>query len=221
MRFQVGLHLNFELRLPVATTERVVARKLSRLRRCAAAQPFEEVSPFLSLSRPTPASSAWLDMLRMWAEIAAEPYDDDEPLLTGDVETACGFIVQPGEGCETAWFGLLRRSDERGDPRDWFWLCCCKTQYASLVSDRHLVTCHASLVRVLDHAVAMGFDVVVHDETHYWETRDEARLIAEVHAMNQLVARVAGAFGDAIGTERVEAPIFEHPRFERLEVGDS
>jgi hypothetical protein len=61
----------------------------------------------------------------------------------------------------------------------------------------------------------------VYDETQYWETRETSRLVAEVHAMNQLVARFTGRLSDAIGEGHdVQVPIFEHPRFERLEMGD-
>ena len=35
--------------------------------------------------------------------------------------------------------------------------------------------------------------------------------------MNRLVARFAGAFHDAAPDVHAEAPIFEHPDFERLE----
>lgn len=67
----------------------------------------------------------------------------------------------------------------------------------------------------------VGVKVVVRDETHYWETRDEARLIAEVNAMNRVVARIAGQLGDlkAVPDGQFRAPIFQHPRFERLEMG--
>jgi hypothetical protein len=89
------------------------------------------------------------------------------------------------------------------------------------LSDAHLIACHTTLIDMLDHAIQLGFAVDVYDETQYWETRDTSRLVVEVHAMNQLVARFAGRLSDAIGEgHAVHAPIFEHPRFERLEMGD-
>jgi hypothetical protein len=72
----------------------------------------------------------------------------------------------------------------------------------------------------LDRAIDLGIDVVVHDETGYWETRDETRLLAEVHRMNGIVARFAGAFSDKLSSDSIQAPIFEHPRFEHLEMGE-
>ena len=48
--------------------------------------------------------------------------------------------------------------------------------------------------------------------------------MAEVHAFNQVVARIAGAFGDAFDKSKehgvVGSPIFEHKEFERLEMGE-
>jgi hypothetical protein len=74
---------------------------------------------------------------------------------------------------------------------------------------------------MLDYAGKVGVDVVVRDETHYWETRDEQRLIAEVRKMNHIVAAFAGRLGDlgVPGSGELRAPIFGHPRFERLEMG--
>jgi hypothetical protein len=83
------------------------------------------------------------------------------------------------------------------------------------------VACHTRLVKLLDHASQMGVSLVVRDEAHFWETRDEVRLIAAVNAMNRTVAKLAGQLGDLRGLAdgQLRAPIFEHPRFERLEMG--
>ena len=59
------------------------------------------------------------------------------------------------------------------------------------------------------------------DEGQYWETRDEARLITNVQKMSKIVAAFAGRLSDALGDAHdVRAPIFDHPRFERLEMGE-
>ena len=74
------------------------------------------------------------------------------------------------------------------------------------------------IVALLDKAPDFGFDVIVRDETHYWETRDTAVLIAEVREMNRIVAGIAGTFHDAIGGRaHVGGAIFAHPEFEELE----
>jgi len=217
----IGLHLNYELRLPATTPRDVVIATLTNLHAFAQTLTLDALSPLL-VERGDPIDEPdRLASLRFWAPIIAEPYDEDVPPLTGDPQTAQGFFVHPGRRCETASFGLLRRADSRGEHAEWFWRCSCKTQYASIVSDAHLIACHTALVQLLDHAISLGINVEVYDETRYWETRDTARLVAEVHTMNQLVARFAGRLSDAIGEgPDVQAPIFEHPRFERLEMGD-
>ncbi len=219
----MGLTLNYELRLPPSTSRETAAAKLRELHAFAATLPFEKLSALLldSGENSNPDDER-REALRFWASLVARPFEDDAPALTGDPNSAMGFFVHPGKGCETACFGFLRRSDATGENADWFWYCCCKTQYASTVSEAHFVACHTSLVQMLDHAVRCGIDVVVRDEAQYWETRDEAQLIANVREMNRLVAGFAGRLSDAFGDAHdVRAPIFKHPSFERLEMGDS
>ena len=223
----MGLHLNFELRLPARTPRSEVARMLGLLRDFAATTKVAEVSPLVDLEVDR---SAYIndDVARAYrclhfiAEILGEPSpDNDEPHYTGDPRSAIGFRVDPGERAETAAFALMFRRAVSGDHEEWFWWCGCKTQYASVVSDEHLVTVHTSLVAILDMAIELGFDVVVRDETGYWESRSTETLITEVAKMNRIVARFAGAFSDAIGDGLdVRGAIFEHPRFERLEMGE-
>jgi hypothetical protein len=218
----MGLHLNYELRLPATNTDEQIAERLEALRTFAAELPFDEVSPVVRAhSAELPTARPWPAAIAFHASIIAEPWDEDAPALTGDVGTAQGFLVNPGQGCETAFFGFLRRADDAGGHSEWYWHCSCKTQYASTVSDVHLVTCHTSLVRLLDHASTLGVDVIVRDETFYWETRDVQRLISETHRMNRIVAAFAGKMSDVFGNgHSLRAPIFDHPRFERLEMGN-
>lgn len=220
----MGLTLHYDLRLPASTPNEEVDRILAALRERAHELRFEFVSPVATVQpRPQPSDAddrpgGWLGF---FASLIAEPYGEDRPALAGDVATARGFLVNPGEGCESATFGFLLRADATGSAREWFWQCSCKTQYASVVSDAHFVSCHTSLVSLLDHAVVLGVDVTVYDETGYWETRDERQLTDEVHRMNRLVAALAGRLADAIGPEHaIRAPIFEHRRFERLEMAE-
>ena len=140
---------------------------------------------------------------------------------------ALTFLILPRAQCEAALFGFIRPGSRRtydavefdGHPGDWFWAAFCKTQYASMISTEHLLACHLGLVRVLDHAATLGIGVEVHDETGYWEHRSTELLVAAVTDMNRLIARFAGALGDQIGDDHsVEAPIFDHPDFEHLEM---
>ncbi len=206
----MGLHLNYELRLPASATVEEVGHILVRLRDFALALPFKSVT---EISRR--------GGLRLLASVIAKVFVDDTPPLIADIDLVRGFSVIPGNGCESAAFAFMPRASQRGKHADWFWYSSCKTQYASVISDAHLVACHGGLVKLLDHAIALGVSVVVRDETRYWDTRDEQRLITEVHNMNRIVAALAGKVSDHAGVAngRVQAPIFGHPRFERLEMG--
>jgi len=214
------LNLNYELRLPGRTPSMDVSKTIEELYRFALTLPFSSVSPvyrapFAEAALTTRGEATF----RRVASILAEPREDEASSDVGNPDSATGFIVGPGKGCELATFGFMLRTDERGDAAEWFWHYSCKTQYASVVSDGHLVACHLSLIRLLDEAIRLGIDVVVRDDTQYWETRDEARLIAEVCSMNQTVAAIAGKFSDVIGPS-VGSPLFAHRQFEHLEMGE-
>lgn len=225
---RMGLTLHYELRAPASWPAPKIDAVLTALRQAALTKPFDEVSEFVVAERADDdTASPWSSTLRFFADILATPFEDDPPDLEADPNTARGFFVNPGEQCETASFAFLERRDAAGARADWFWRCHCKTQYASIVSDEHFVACHTNLVAMLDFAQSLGVDLHVEDETNYWESRDMEQLATEARAMNRLMARVAGALSDALevngdsdAPRRVEAPIFEHPRFERLEMGE-
>jgi hypothetical protein len=83
------------------------------------------------------------------------------------------------------------------------------------------VRCHTSIVALLDEAVRLGFDVRVFDEGEYWDTRDVATLVGKVDDMNHLIAGLAGALYDKLHPDvGLEAPIFDHPNFEHLEMNE-
>ncbi|MES2177074.1 MAG: hypothetical protein V4550_04350 [Gemmatimonadota bacterium] len=219
----MGLSIHYEFRLPATTTPAQVDTLLGALRTFALTLPFTDVTGIDGDQLTSPSlrddrlENGWLGF---WSSIVATPYGDDDEPMYGDEATARGFLINPGEGCESALVGFLLRATATDARREWFWYCSCKTQYAGVVSDEHFVACHTSLVALLDHAVSLGVDVTVHDETHYWETRDISRLLAELGAMNRLIAAFAGKLADRLGDDRsIQAPIFEHPEFEHLEMG--
>jgi len=227
----MGLHLCYELALPRETPATAVAERVRRLYDAAGGLPFAKISALVRVTEAEPLGDVHLfnctleDFFRLFAHGRLHPIEPytDEP--TDRLPDVVGFAVHPGRGCEAATFGLawLPPVDEegdrlRGEPYVWHWHTCCKTQYASVVSDEHLIHCHITLVRLLEEAIRLGFDVTVRDETHYWETRDTNVLVAEVREMNRIVAQFAGALHDAIGDRaRTEGAIFDHPEFERLE----
>lgn len=214
----MGMHLNWEFRLPGETSAERVTELLTALRERATRLPFEEVTAVME--QPSRDSSNDLEgYVALWAEIISQPYEEDSPQRVGDLTTVCVFCVYPGKRCEGATFGFVKRAEVAGGSPEWFWHHCCKTQYASVVSHEHLIKCHTSLVALLDYAIELGIGVVVRDEGHYWETRDESRLVAEAEYMNRVVARLAGAFSDAMPKGLAAgSPIFDHTEFERLEM---
>lgn len=240
----MGLTLHYELRLPSSTTRVDARRILTDLRVFAESMDFAEVSPIVEVGGENEGVEIrWVATAEFWSERSAtllemdeddrrerdEAADDDQSshitpireVLFGDPASALVFFVHPGEGCELASFGFLERPSQDGGARELYWDCHCKTQYASNVSEGHFIACHTKIVRMLDKALALGVEVVVNDEGFYWETRNEARLIAELRTMNHIVARFAGVLSDRLGdAHQIEAAIFTHPRFERLEMGE-
>lgn len=140
-----------------------------------------------------------------------------------------GFVLDPGEECEDAVFGLCKYPStfDLGDGTRirtrldrWQLLSCCKTQYADIVGWKHFLTCHELVVSAALVWKRLGLDVKIIDEGSYWPGRSITRLRANLTDYNHLIAGLGGALKDAADTENgdsVESPIFAHPRFERLE----
>jgi hypothetical protein len=231
----MGLHLCYELAFDPTADEAAVTAVLGRLRDAARRSSFRRVSPLLRRCEPEtpPGPPGHGDALEWLFGISSDGHraTHGKRRVSRSIaaDLAIGFVVAPGARCEPAAFGLARYPEpvdaRRGEVEytttGWHWHAVCKTQYASVVSDEHLVACHTGLVALLDCAAALGIDVTVRDETHFWETRDPARLVQEVRDMNRIVARMAGALSDRMpGDLRVAGAILDHPRFERLEMGD-
>jgi hypothetical protein len=231
----MGLHLCYELALSPEISEEAVTALLEQLWKSAQQLRFHTMSPMFRFragecepgAPGTGNQFEWL--FKVFAqEAAADSPDPDHPRFVR-ADLAIGFVVHPGARCEAAAFGLARfpetviahPGDQPVETRGWHWHAVCKTQYASVVSDDHLIRCHLTLVELLEEAERLGFGVTVRDETHYWETRDTRRLIEEVHAMNRIVAALAGRLGDRLPDSlRLGGSIVEHPRFEHLEMGE-
>jgi len=142
-----------------------------------------------------------------------------------------GWVVNvwPGEGCESALFGLCRYPRttrvpalvSTGAGSGWIFNNYCKTQYASEHGWEHFVRCHKIILSILKFWRQMGVTVEVSDEGGYWETGSEEKLRAALESYNGLIAAVAGAFKDASDASgkggSVESPIFARGDFERLE----
>ena len=241
----MGLHLCYELALDPATPESTVIARIAALREQALALPFDAVSDvvrlteddlatrrplrglaFMQLEDVAQHSAVWARQelyRRQFGNSADDGYADAAETPMTVPTLAFGFAVAPGRRCEPAAFGLTSLPGAEGKGARWWWHHCCKTQYASVVSDDHLLRCHGSLVAMLDAAERTGVEIVVRDETGYWESRDPRQLFDAVGRMNQIVARFAGQFTDAVreagaDSGQVRGAIFEHPDFERLEM---
>ena len=136
------------------------------------------------------------------------------------------FVADVGADCEPLRIGLCEYpahvwhlGDDRATRlRGWRLAAFSKTQYASLHGWEHFRRCHVAAVDFLAALRLLGFDVKISDEGHYWPHRSERTLREEADKMNRFVAAAAGALKDAHEDDGgVQAAIFAHPQFERLE----
>ena len=154
----------------------------------------------------------------------------------GFVPASEGWLVEvwPGEGCESAHFGLCQYPREapyelRGQRgwvkteyrRGWLFKGACKTQYAAEHGWDHFLRCHKTIISILKFWRQLGVTVKVSDEGEYWTTRSEAKLRTRLGCYDRLMAVVGGAFKDAAEATgkgyAIESPIFARPDFEKLE----
>ena len=230
----MGLHICYDLSLPGSTTDDSALALLERLRAYALTLDVELVTELLQCSgrdlsptAPRPEGLTVARLLYIMANGVRKERDGSAgEIADGDRLAAAAFLVHPGDRSESAMFGVVRPllteqpvgAERPGEWREWFWHYCCKTQYASAISDENLVHCHLAVVHMLEEAQRIGFTVTVRDETSYWDTRSTDRLLTEVRNMNRIVARFAGSMHDALSPGlRVDGEIFAHPDFERLE----
>jgi hypothetical protein len=130
------------------------------------------------------------------------------------------FDTLPGQGCETAAFGLATHGEIQA-VNDWMWTGFCKTQYASnpeYGGRDHFIQCHLALIKMLDKAQKLGVHCEVDDEGNYWNTRSLSALTAALNAQNVFMATTMGSIKNAIdSTATLQAPILDYPNFEYLE----
>jgi hypothetical protein len=144
------------------------------------------------------------------------------------------FETEPGDGCETASYGLcqypsvayhLNYGRFQPELKGWSWASFCKTHYASDPACGGLpsfLRCHLSVVALLDEAEKLGFLGEVSDEGEFWDTRSLKHLTKEVGEQSAELAAFVGALREAVGqasdgASRLEAPIVRYPNFEHLE----
>ena len=210
----MGLTFNYDLRLPALRTSDEVNEILEKLKRRAEQLRFIHISAtYEGVVEFLP--DEWRHVFNVFTEVNAEVVRGDERSFVADTSTARGFLASPGKGAESTGFAFMLRTFDADGSREWWWQGYCKTQYASMHGEQHFLDCHLRLVEMMEYATQLGVEVSVLDEGQYWETRDRSVLLAELEKMNRLVAGLAGRLHDT--PLKVEAPIFEHPDFERLE----
>jgi len=147
------------------------------------------------------------------------------------------FGTLPGEGCESANFGLCRYpaiievTDSNLPHRTkrirtglsgWRWSSFCKTQYASnsrFGGVENFLRCHLAVIKMLDHAKTLGILEEVCDEGNFWKDRDVRALAKQVGEWNEMTAAFFGELKDLLGDhgDQLEAAITKFPNFEHLE----
>ena len=188
----MSLRLCYRLTLPGDTSVDDVRARLQSLKDFADTVGFERVFP---LTEYTPDELADADDKEIVKIIVSTLCADPPDFYGAGYGSPCvmAMAIAPGDECEPAILGFIApgaRSDIGGPdddlhPGEWFWSGACQTQYASRISDEHFLRCHIGLVRVLDHAAAIGITVGVEDETGYWDDRSDATLLKISRDVNQ------------------------------------
>ena len=222
----MGLTINYSLKCDAENPE-IAMEKLSKLHEIAKDLPFAEVSEIIEVNEDDYLTETKdFSDFKSWIKVMSYKYvdTDDGSYYKIAPEKAIAFNVWPGEGCESATFGLaIYPKENESDRHSWSWSSFCKTQYASnpeYGGIEHFVKCHLSIIKLLDEAKKMDMIYRVSDEGGYWKKRNLQELISCVEEYNTLVAAVVGGLGDIFGqASHVESysPISEFPNFEYLE----
>lgn len=228
----MGLTIYYDLALPGVQPEARICAILEALQSTALELPVEQITP---LRRIVAADCEGFErqevdvdwLVRCFAARAMEDPRDSRRALTVAPIVAYGFGAVVGRS-EPVILGLGRYPATIADAgselptglEGWRWYACTKTQYASVRSIDHFVSCHRTVIELLDAARALGLEVDVRDDSGFWDHRDESRLVASVNYWNSLVARLAGRTADRMDATdlKVDSPVFRHPEFERLEM---
>jgi hypothetical protein len=234
----MGLTIHYTLKAGDSESK---ARKLIHLLHQAAQDlPFKKVGEIVELTgnaceahrydRTDPVRSLVADALE-WAEFDRRklPHGTSSRSVEVPPINLIAFITQPGNGCDSASFGLARYPafvqvppDRRIPTRlggSWRWHQFCKTQYASnpkCGGVENFLLCHLAVTALLDKAKALGLGVEVNDEGDFWSKRSVPDLVREVGAWNE---NIAGLFGvlQSVGGQGVQGEIQKFPNFEHLE----
>ena len=190
----MGLTITYTLALKRGTTYRFLKNLLRRTQRLARKNGCARVGRLLHSTETDP------DALIFFDSVPGRP----RRRCSGSGTFGWLLEVWPGEGCETAVFGILRHRRilprKKGQPSwetryskrsDWFLHAWCKTYYAAEHGLDHFVQCHCRVIRLLDLWRDAGAWVEVNDEGGFWENRSREALVAQIGDLEtfRLVAR--------------------------------
>ena len=218
----MGLTIHYKLAVAKNLSVAVVRELAQRTARYAQKIGCAEVGEVMRVEADTPFTSLFVRARR------------EEDGCFGTVPARRGRVVEvwPGEGCETALFGLCQyprrvpfraRSIATGFEGGWLLKGFCKTQYAGEQGWEYFLKCHRQIISLLDFWRQLGVIVEVNDEGEYWQTRSEEKLRNKLQQYDGLVAAVGGMLKDASADDdnglSIVSPIFDYANFERLEFG--
>ena len=180
----MGLTINYTLSVTRCSTFRALKILLRRLQRQAVKDGCAYVGKVLPSTRSDPDAPPFFDCAR-----------GRKRRLHGGGPGTRGWLLEvwPGEGCETAVFGVLRQQKrippKKGQP-DWpycysnrpVWKLSawCKTYYAAEHGLEHFVRCHERVIHLLDLWRAGGGRLEIQDEGGFWENRSQQALAAQI-----------------------------------------
>jgi hypothetical protein len=232
----MGLTIHYKLKAKGSDAQ---ARKLvESLHQAAQDLPFKEIQDIVDLKgedcdfdkRDKDDPLRWLLCQAQGSiKIKSRENENYSSYLSVCPSRVIAFETWPGEGCETANFGLCKYPSEIFSPNcgtiktkmsGWRWSSFCKTQYASdpnCGGVQNFLQCHLTLIAMLDKAKELGCLEEANDEGKFWENRNVEALVKEIGSWNQMIAAFGGMLRDVLG-DGLEMPIAEYPDFERLEL---
>ncbi|MBW4512341.1 MAG: hypothetical protein KME64_38490 [Scytonematopsis contorta HA4267-MV1] len=220
----MGLTISYKLSLNNAGVDEV-REKITTLRNLATKIPFSQIDEQVELEG---------EACRLDEEDVHDPYIFLKIRALKQVESSMDclsyksakymicFDTLPGEGAETAAFGLASY-EKVAAKNNWYWTGFCKTQYASNPEYgglENFFKCHLIVVKMLDLAQKLGITCEVHDESGYWDNRNKKELAAVIRSHNIMMAAFTGKLKDDLqksGIGSTAAAIFDFPDFEYLE----
>ena len=117
--------------------------------------------------------------LDTWTLISAKLLHPDRDTLRPTQYIS--LALWPGDGCEACDLGFFKSN------KVWRCRAFCKTQYAT-----HFVQCHLLVIKMLDLLKESGFTVEVHDEGHFWDTRNLKTLADNINDYTALIKNIFG-----------------------------